>query len=133
MAESENKLNAGSAAGAAGSSSAAQSAARGTAGAAAPRGDPGTALTLREGGEEQNAVETGRDTRLDRLPMQLDAMVRVRSLRVADLLSLTRGSIVETVHDHGQDIPLCCGHTLLVWGEFEMVEQNLAVRITRLA
>lgn len=65
--------------------------------------------------------------------MQLDVVIRVRSLRVADLLSLTRGSILETVHDHGQDIPVSCGGTLLVWGEFEMVEQNLAVRITRLA
>jgi len=133
VAESENKLNAGGAAGAAGSSPAPQNVARGTRGPAEPRGDPGTALALRADGEEQPAAETGRDSRFDRLPMQLDAVVRVRSLRVADLLSLTRGSIVETVHDHGQDVPLCCGDTLLVWGEFEMVEQNLAVRITRLA
>lgn len=130
MAESDNKLTVGGAAGAAESPSAQRTVAPATAG---PRGDPGTALVVRGEGEEEAIADPGRDTRLDRLPMQLDVMVRVRSLRVADLLSLTRGSVVETVHDHGQDVPLCCAGTLLVWGEFEMVEQRLAVRITRLA
>jgi flagellar motor switch/type III secretory pathway protein FliN len=133
VAESENKLNAGAATGMAASSPAQQTTSRATPGSAEPQRDPGTALVVREEGEETAASDAGRDTRLDRLPMQVDAMVRVRSLRVADLLNLTRGSIVETVHDHGQDVPLSCAGTLLVWGEFESVEQNLAVRITRLA
>lgn len=134
MAESENKLTAGAAAGAAGSPSVQRTGSLATPAPAAGQGNPGTALVVRaEGGEESAAGDPGRDTRLDRLPMQLDAMVRIRSLRVADLLSLTQGSVVETVHDHGQDVPLCCGSKLLVWGEFEMVEQKLAVRITRLA
>ena len=74
-----------------------------------------------------------RDTRLDRLPMQLDVMVKVRSFRVEDLLSLEQGSLVETVHEHSQDVPVRCGGALLVWAEFEVVEQRLAVRVTRLA
>lgn len=130
VAESDNKLTAGSAAEAAGSPSAQRAVASSPAEA---RGDPGTALVVRGEGDKEDPVDPGRDTRLDRLPMQLDVMVRLRSLRVADLLSLTQGSVVETVHDHGQDVPLCCGGTLLLWGEFEMVEQRLALRITRLA
>jgi flagellar motor switch protein FliN/FliY len=74
-----------------------------------------------------------RDTRLDRLPMQLDVMVKVRSFRVEDLLSLKQGSLVETVHEHSQDVPVRSGGALLVWAEFEVVEQRLAVRVTRLA
>lgn len=74
-----------------------------------------------------------RDTRLDQMPMQLDVMVRVRALRVEDLLRLEKGTVVETIHHHSQDVPAVCGRALLVWGEFEVMEQKLAVRITRLA
>lgn len=133
MAESDNKLNAGGAAGPAGKPSAPRAVAQATPAGAEQPGDPGTALVVRDERRDEASVDHGHDSRLDRLPMQLDVVIRVRSLRVADLLSLTRGSILETVHDHGQDIPVSCGGTLLVWGEFEMVEQNLAVRITRLA
>ncbi len=73
------------------------------------------------------------DTRLDRLPMRLDAMVKVHSFRVEDLLAMEAGTIVETVHEHTQDVPVRCGGALLVWAEFEVLDQRLAVRITRLA
>jgi flagellar motor switch/type III secretory pathway protein FliN len=77
--------------------------------------------------------DPARDERLDRLPMQLDVMVRIHSFRVQDLLSLEKGAVVETVHEHTQDVPVRCRGTLLVWGEFEVLDQALAVRITRLA
>jgi flagellar motor switch protein FliN/FliY len=73
------------------------------------------------------------DTRLDRLPMRLDGIVNVHSFRVQDLLSMEKGTIVETVHEHTQDVPVCCGGALLAWAEFEVLDQRLAVRITRLA
>ncbi|HEX4005957.1 MAG TPA: FliM/FliN family flagellar motor C-terminal domain-containing protein [Acidobacteriaceae bacterium] len=92
-----------------------------------------SALSLRvEEGEEARPHES-RESRLDHLPMQLDVMVKVRSFRVEDLLALTKGTVVETIHEHAQDIPVQCGGALLVWAEFEVVEQNLAVRVTRLA
>lgn len=92
-----------------------------------------TALQVRvDPMEESPAEHEDRDTRLDRLPMQLDVMVKVHSFRVQDLLALEKGSVVETVHEHSQDVPVRCGGALLVWAEFEMVEQKLAVRITRL-
>jgi flagellar motor switch protein FliM len=89
-------------------------------------------LLTRGEGLEQTPTEPERDTRLDRLPMQLDVMVKVRSFRVQDILALEKGTVVETVHEHTQDVPLHCGGVLLMWAEFEMVGQNLAVRITRL-
>lgn len=105
---------------------------------AAPNGE--TALTpsvpgllTRGDGLEEAKAEPERDTRLDRLPMQLDVMVNVRSFRVQDLLALAKGGVVETVHEHTQDVPLICGGALLMWAEFELVGQKLAVRITRLA
>ena len=86
--------------------------------------------------DEQAAVEpagAGLDSRLEHLRMQLDVMVRVRSLRVGDLLALAQGTVLGTVHEHSQDLPVRCGGALLMWAEFEVVEQKLAVRVTRLA
>lgn len=73
------------------------------------------------------------DTRLDRLPMALHVMVKVERMRVEDLLALDRGTVLTTVHEHSQDVPVRCGGALLLWGEFEVVEERLAVRVTRLA
>lgn len=93
-----------------------------------------TALAVRESGiEEPVPEESSEDTRLDRLPMQLDVMVKVQSFRVQDLLAMEKGTVVETVHEHTQDVPMRCGGALLVWSEFEVLDQRLAVRITRLA
>lgn len=91
------------------------------------------ALVRAEGAKEPATAEPPRDTRLDRLPLQLDVMLPVRFLRVRELLALGPGSVVETAHAHAQDVPVWCGEKLLAWGEFEVAEQRLAVRVTRLA
>lgn len=82
------------------------------------------------GGPEAQAEE--RDTRLDRLMMALHVMVKIDRMRVQDLLALERGSVLTTRQEHSQDVPVRCGRELLMWGEFEVAEQKLAVRITRL-
>jgi flagellar motor switch protein FliN/FliY len=93
----------------------------------------GTALAMREEGvEDPLLAEAERDTRLDRLPMQVDILLKVHSFRVQDLLSMEKGTVVETVHEHTQDVPVRCGGALLMWSEFEVLDQTLAVRITRL-
>ncbi|HTV14975.1 MAG TPA: FliM/FliN family flagellar motor C-terminal domain-containing protein [Acidobacteriaceae bacterium] len=91
------------------------------------------ALLIRGEGLEDSQAEPERDTRLDRMPMQLNVAVKVRSFRVQDLLTLQKGTVVETVHEHSQDVPLQCGGALLMWAEFELMGQKLAVRVTRLA
>lgn len=101
------------------------------AGPGGPAAGQGVAL-VRTGETEEPEPEAG-EGRLERLPMQVDVMVKVHSFRVQDLLALTKGSVVETVHEHTQDVPLRCGGALLVWAEFEVLDQQLAVRITRLA
>jgi flagellar motor switch protein FliM len=98
-----------------------------------PNGATGTALAVRdEGVEDAPLDEAERDTRLDRLPMQVDILLKVRSFRVQDLLSMEKGTVVETVHEHTQDVPVRCGGALLMWSEFEVLDQTLAVRVTRL-
>ncbi len=95
---------------------------------------PTPALVVRENQtNEAEAEEDLRDTRLDRLPMQLDVTVKVQSFRVQDLLAMETGTVLETLHEHTQDVPVRSGGALLVWAEFEVLDQQLAVRVTRLA
>jgi flagellar motor switch/type III secretory pathway protein FliN len=68
-----------------------------------------------------------------RLPVELDVCVPVRDFRVRNLLALETGSIVESQWGHGDDVPLTSGNVQLAWSEFEVVDVQLAVRLTRLA
>ena len=67
------------------------------------------------------------------LPVELDVAVPVRDFRVRNLLALDCGQVIETQWGHGEDVPLASGEVQLAWSEFEVVETQLGVRITRLA
>ena len=68
-----------------------------------------------------------------RLPVELDVAVPVRDFRVRTLLALEPGQVIETQWSHGEDMPLAAGEVQLAWSEFEVVDAQLAVRVTRLA
>ena len=68
-----------------------------------------------------------------RLPVELDVMVPVREFRVRSLLTLEPGQVIETRWGHGEDVPLAAGAVTLAWCEFEVIESQLAVRITRVS
>jgi flagellar motor switch protein FliM len=70
---------------------------------------------------------------LARLPVELDVAVPVREFRVRDLLALEPGQVIETQWGHGEDMPLAAGDVQLAWSEFEVVDSQLAVRVTRMA
>ena len=70
--------------------------------------------------------------RLAALPVQLDVCVPLPDFRVADLLELAPGQVVASEWPSSDDVPLSCGDVRLVWTEFEVVDQTLAVRVTRL-
>jgi flagellar motor switch/type III secretory pathway protein FliN len=67
------------------------------------------------------------------LPVELDVAVPVREFRVHNLLALDRGQVIETQWGNGEDVPLASGEVQLAWSEFEVVESQLGVRVTRLA
>jgi len=69
---------------------------------------------------------------LPQLPVELAVSVPVRDFRVRQLLVLAPGDVIETQWSHGDDLPLAAGNVHLAWSEFEVVETQLAVRITRL-
>jgi flagellar motor switch protein FliN/FliY len=68
-----------------------------------------------------------------RLPVELEVSIPVRDFRVRNLLALEPGQVVETQWTQGEDMPLAAGDVQLAWSEFEVVDLQLAVRITRLA
>jgi flagellar motor switch/type III secretory pathway protein FliN len=69
---------------------------------------------------------------LARLPVELDVSIPVPDFRVRNLLSLAPGQVVESDWGHGEDMPLSAGNVQLAWSEFEVVETQLAIRMTRL-
>jgi flagellar motor switch protein FliM len=68
-----------------------------------------------------------------RLPVELDVAMPVREFRVRNLLALSPGQVIETEWGHGEDVPLASGEVQLAWSEFEVVDSQMAVRVTRLA
>ena len=66
------------------------------------------------------------------LPMQLDVTIPVPVFRVHNLLALETGAVLESRWLHTEDVPVWCGGVQLLWGEFEVLDQKLAVRATRL-
>ena len=67
-----------------------------------------------------------------RLPVELEVAVPVRDFRMRHLLTLEPGQVIETQWAHGSDMPLATGDVQLAWSEFEVVDTQLAVRVTRL-
>jgi flagellar motor switch protein FliN/FliY len=70
---------------------------------------------------------------LQRLPMKLQVAIPLPRFKVSDLLALRKGVILASAWQSSEDIPLEVGGAQLGWGEFEVVERRMAVRLTRLA
>ena len=70
---------------------------------------------------------------LARLTVKLQAGVTLPRFRVRDLLQLEVGQVVESESPDSEDVLLRVGQVQLGWSEFEVVDQQLAIRLTRLA
>jgi flagellar motor switch protein FliN len=67
-----------------------------------------------------------------RLPIEIDVCVPVRNFRARNLLALEEGQVIVSLWRQGDDLPLGARGSQLAWSEFEVIDQKLAVRITRL-
>lgn len=67
------------------------------------------------------------------LRCQLSVEIPVSRFTVGDLLSLKKGSIVETACHHASDAPLRANGLLIGWTELEVTGNHLTARITELA
>jgi hypothetical protein len=70
---------------------------------------------------------------ISRLPAMLSVSIPLSRFKVCDLLNLKCGETIESVWPETEDVPLKVGAQQLCWGEFEVAEQNMALRLTRLA
>jgi flagellar motor switch protein FliN/FliY len=68
----------------------------------------------------------------ERLPVELEVAIEIAEFRVRNLLALEPGQVIETRWANGRDMPLAAGDVQLAWSEFEVIDTQLAVRVTRL-
>jgi flagellar motor switch protein FliN/FliY len=52
--------------------------------------------------------------------------------KVRDLLALKEGQVFESLSPATDDVPVRVGQTQLGWSEFEVQDQRMALRLTRL-
>ena len=67
-----------------------------------------------------------------RLPVEVEVGIPLKGFRVRNLLALGPGVVVESEWGQGDDMPLAAGDVQLAWSEFEVINTQLAVRLTRL-
>jgi flagellar motor switch protein FliM len=70
---------------------------------------------------------------LARVPETLTALIPLRQFTVRSLLLLDKGQMVESDRALADDIPMKIGAVQIAWGEFEVVEHKMALRVTRVA
>jgi hypothetical protein len=98
-----------------------------------------TALaTMRDSGRFSETGMAGIESHADwpllqRIPMLLSAGIPLPGFRVRDLVGLKPGLTVSSTWSCTDDVPLKVGAVQLSWSEFEVVEQRMAIRLTRLA
>ncbi len=70
---------------------------------------------------------------LSRIPMRLTCSIPVVNFKIRDLLKLAPGQTIHSQWTSTDDVPLKIGMVQISWSEFEVVEQRMALRMTRLA
>ena len=69
---------------------------------------------------------------LAQLRVTMRAAVALDRFRVRDLLGMKEGQVFESLSPATEDVPVRVGQMQLGWSEFEVVEQRMALRLTRL-
>jgi flagellar motor switch protein FliM len=77
--------------------------------------------------EEHPSWET-----LAQLRVTMRAGVILSRFRVRDLLAMKEGQVFESVSPATEDVPVRVGQVQVGWSEFEVLEQKMALRLTRL-
>lgn len=70
---------------------------------------------------------------LSQMTVAATAGIPLSGFKVRDLLRLEPGQVVESAWPHTEDVLLEAGRVQVAWSEFEVADQRLVVRLTRLA
>jgi len=68
-----------------------------------------------------------------RVHATLSVEVPIVQLTVRELYRLEKGSVVASGAPAGENVPLLAGGKLIAWGEFQVLGDNIALRIAELA
>jgi flagellar motor switch/type III secretory pathway protein FliN len=71
-------------------------------------------------------------TTLEHLEVKIQVGVALKRFRVRDLLALKTGQVFESFSPAAEGVPVRIGELQLGWSEFEVLDQRLALRLTRL-
>jgi flagellar motor switch/type III secretory pathway protein FliN len=66
------------------------------------------------------------------LPCRLSVEIPIPRFTVGRLLDLAPGVILDTYCEEGSHVPVLVNGEMIGWGEFEMVDEILAIRLTEL-
>jgi flagellar motor switch protein FliM len=69
---------------------------------------------------------------LAQLRVTMRAGVALNRFRVRDLLAMKEGQVFESLSPTTEDVPVRVAQLQLGWSEFEVLEQRMALRLTRL-
>lgn len=69
---------------------------------------------------------------LAQMRITLRVGVSLHRFTVRNLLALAEGQVFETLAPDTEDVPVKIGQVQMGWSEFEVVEQRMALRLTRL-
>ena len=70
---------------------------------------------------------------IKRIPIEIDVAIPIPRFQVRNVLALAVGQVIGTGWVDGEDVPLAAHGAQLAWTEIEVIDQKLAVRITRLS
>jgi flagellar motor switch/type III secretory pathway protein FliN len=63
---------------------------------------------------------------------QLSVQVNIPHFTVRMLLDLAPGDILDTHYEEASHLPVIVNGQMIAWGEFDVVDETLAVRLTEL-
>ena len=81
---------------------------------------------------ERPAVEDAAWAHVKGLQCRLSAEVPIQHFTVRQLLDLEPGVILDTHYEEGSHVPVMVNGQLIAWGEFDVVDELLAIRLTEL-
>jgi flagellar motor switch protein FliN/FliY len=80
----------------------------------------------------RSSDEEGAWTLVKGLLCQLSVQVKIPHFTVRNLLDLAPGDILDTHYEEGSHLPVIVNGQMIAWGEFDVVDETLAIRLTEL-
>lgn len=81
---------------------------------------------------DRSSGTEGAWTLVKALPCRLSVEVPIPQFTVRKLLELAPGVILDTYYEEGSHVPVVVNGQMIAWGEFDVVDEILAIRLTEL-